>query len=223
MPYDIITFDCYGTLVDWDEGIAGAFESYAKVNGFPFDRDAILATYHLEEPKVQAERFRPYREILQITAERVAEAAGWELPAGAASFLPESFCRWVPFPDTNAALGSLVHAGVRLGILSNVDDDLLQITMQHFTVDFDIVVTALQVESYKPSAGHFDVARKRIGDGRWLHAAQSLFHDIAPATRLGIPSAWINRKNEDQPTPSGEPLAMFSNLEEFATWVLDVG
>ncbi|HEV2719662.1 MAG TPA: HAD-IA family hydrolase [Thermoanaerobaculia bacterium] len=98
------------------------------------------------------------------------------------------------FPDTNAALERLRGAGYRLGILSNVDDDLLAATRRHFSVGFDLIVTAQQVRSYKPGHAHFLEARKRIGEARWLHAAESNFHDIVPANALGIENAWINRR-----------------------------
>ena len=103
---------------------------------------------------------------------------------------------WKPFPDTNAALERLRGAGHQLGILSNVDDDLLSATRRHFTVDFDLIVTAQQVRSYKPGHAHFLKAKDKIGGKRWLHAAQSNFHDIAPATALGIDNAWVNRGHE---------------------------
>ena len=114
--------------------------------------------------------------------------------AGTGMFLPESVPAWPVFPDTNAALEALVNGGYRLGILSNIDDDLFDATRRLFTVDFDLVVTAEQVRSYKPAAGHFDVARSDLGTTSWLHAAQSYFHDVVPARTHGIPVVWINRQ-----------------------------
>ena len=218
MKYDIITFDCYGTLVDWDGGIAGAFERFATARDLPFDRERVLEIYHQEEPKVQAAEFRPYREVLVETADRVATRVGWDLTWGAGTFLPDDFDKWTPFDDTNPSLARLIHTGHRLGILSNIDDDLLGVTLRHFAVEFDLIVTAQQVESYKPADGHFLEARRRIGDARWLHAAQSYFHDVVPAVRHGIDVVWINRLNEE-PTGDEQPLESFENLEEFAAWM----
>ena len=126
--------------------------------------------------------------------------------------------RWPPFADTNAALERLAAAGYRLGILSNVDDDLLAGTRRHFTVTFDPVVTAQQVRSYKPAHGHFLTARERLGGARWLHAAQSYFHDVTPARALAIPVAWINRKRE-APSGTARPDRELTTLRDLADWL----
>jgi 2-haloacid dehalogenase/putative hydrolase of the HAD superfamily len=193
-PYDIITFDCYGTLIDWERGISQAFARAAALDGVALDRAAVLAAYAELEPVVEAETYRSYRAVLTETARRVGARLGWPVPAERAGFLATSLPDWPPFADTNPALERLVATGYRLGILSNVDDDLLAATCRHFPVEFDLLVTAQQVGSYKPADGHFLAARQRVGARRWLHAAQSYFHDVVPARRLGIPVAWINRK-----------------------------
>ena len=182
--YDVITFDCYGTLIDWESGIADAFRDA----GVTSDRDEVLRAYAEAERNVEREAYRSYRGVLTEAAARVTGSNG--------AFLAESLPRWTPFPDTNAALERLRDAGYQLGILSNTDDDLLAATRRHFTVDFDLIITAQQVRSYKPAHGHFHAARAWVGDKRWLHAAQSNFHDIAPATELGIPNAWVNRHGQ---------------------------
>lgn len=199
--YEIVTFDCYGTLVDWDAGIAAAFVDAARADGLSLAREAVLAAYHVVEPQVEGGPFRTYREVLGECAVRVAARLGWTLDAGRAGFLAESVADWLPFPDTNPALQRLANAGYRLGILSNVDDDILAGTRRHFAVAFEIVVTAQQVRSYKPASGHFLEARTRIGGRPWLHAAQSYYHDVVPARMLGVPVAWVNRKREQ---PAGE-------------------
>lgn len=201
-PFDIITFDCYGTLIDWENGIANAFLSAALEDGISLRRDDVLRTYEHHEQIVEHEQYRAYRDVLALTALRVAESLGWPLENG--TFLPESLPRWTPFADTNRALERLSAAGYRLGILSNVDDDLLEETRRHFTVDFDLIITAQQVGSYKPAPGHFIAAKERIGSARWLHAAQSNFHDIVPVNAMSIPTAWVNRRN-DTPLPGGIP------------------
>lgn len=213
--YDIITFDCYGTLIDWESGISGAFLRAAAADGATLTRDGILRAYAGLERQVQAEVYRSYREILRDTAVRVAHALDWRLEPECAGFLAESLPSWQPFPDTNPALERLVAAGCRLGILSNIDDDLLAATRKHFTVPFDVVITAQQVRSYKPGHAHFMTARERIGEARWLHAAESNFHDIVPANALGIDNAWINRLRQ-QALPGGTPTLMFDDLSGLA-------
>ena len=200
--FEIITFDCYGTLIDWESGIRSAFTA-AGVDG-----DAALRAYAEIEPVVEHEKYRSYREVLQETARRIA-------PHATTNFLAESLPFWKPFRDTNPSLERLHRAGIRLGILSNVDDDLIAETRKHFTVDFDLVITAQQVRSYKPGHAHFLTARQRIGDAKWLHAAQSNFHDIVPANQLGIPNAWINRRGQ-KALPGGTPTYEYRDLAGLA-------
>jgi 2-haloalkanoic acid dehalogenase type II len=216
MPrYDIITFDCYGTLIDWQSGIAGAFLRAAAGAGATIRRDDVLREYANTERRVESEGYRSYRKVLQETATRVASALGWPLAREDAGFLGDSLPSWQPFPDTNPALKRLAAAGCRLGILSNIDDDLIAETRKHFRVDFDLVITAQQLRSYKPGPAHFTTARERIGNARWLHAAESNFHDIVPANALGIHTAWINRRRQ-QPLPGGRPTFACDDLTHLA-------
>ncbi len=216
--YDIVTFDCYGTLIDWDRGIGDAFAAALAGHGASLDMRRVIEAYERIEPVVQAERYRSYREVLTESARRVARELGWAPPASRAEFLADSLPSWPPFPDTNPALERLARAGYRLGILSNVDEDLLAGTCRHFTVAFDVVITAQQVRSYKPADGHFRAARERIAGQRWLHAAQSLFHDIVPCRRLGIPVAWVNRKRQGAPENQRADREL-STLTELAAWL----
>ena len=213
--YDIVTFDCYGTLIDWESGISDAFLRAAREDGIELRRDEVLGAYARIEPVVEREQFRLYRDVLTETAARVARALGWPLAYERGTFLADSLRDWKPFPDTNPALERLRAAGHQLGVLSNIDDDLFAATRRHFTVDFDLLVTAQQVRSYKPGHAHFLKAKEKIGEKRWLHAAQSNFHDIAPATALGIDNAWVNRKNETggvQPTYEVRDMAGLAEL-----------
>jgi 2-haloalkanoic acid dehalogenase type II len=217
-PWDIVTFDCYGTMIDWERGIRTAFSAIAAATRRPVDVDAALALYPEVEAAVEAEAYQSYRAVLTETARRIASRLGWRLPPENTDFLADSMPAWPPFPDTNRALRRLDDAGYSLGILSNVDDDLLAWSRRHLSASFEIVVTAEQVGSYKPAPGHFTAARSLIGDRRWLHAAQSYFHDVVPARALGIPVAWINRKGETAPD-GGKPDREFSSLTGLADWL----
>jgi 2-haloalkanoic acid dehalogenase type II len=215
MSENFVTFDCYGTLIDWERGIGDAFMSLAARQGWNATREGILAAYHQVEPVVEGEQYRTYRETLAEAARRVLRTFGWELPEEERDFLAASLGEWQPFADTGNALERLRAKGARLGILSNVDDDLLEQSMRHFPVRFDLVVTAQQVRSYKPGLGHFLTAREKVGTARWLHAAQSYFHDIVPCAALGIPSVWVNR-NGDHPTQEARASREVRNLTELA-------
>ncbi|MEO8349720.1 MAG: HAD family hydrolase [Acidobacteriota bacterium] len=216
--FDVVTFDCYGTLVDWEDGIAEAFLRQAELDWFPIERELLLAAYHAVERVVERPPYKSYREILAQTAVRVAGRFGWKLPPERAHFLAASLPFWRPFPDTNPALTELVTEGYTLGILSNVDDDLLAETRGNLSAFFEFVVTAQQVRAYKPGTAHFREARNRIGDVPWLHAAQSWFHDVVPASALGIPVAWINRKGE--PRPKGPtPEVEVPDVAGLAAWL----
>jgi 2-haloalkanoic acid dehalogenase type II len=216
--FDVITFDCYGTLIDWERGIEGAFALEAYRSGTTFDGPSILSAYLKLEPRVEAGPYRPYREILSEVANRVADEFDWEIEPGRSDFLTSSLPNWEPFQDTGLALRRLSDAGYRLGILSNVDDDLLATSLRQLpdVFDPDLIVTAQGVGSYKPAPGHFGEARHRIGDRRWLHAAQSHFHDIRPANDLGIPAAWVNRSRQSRPKDDSSPLIEVPNLAALA-------
>ena len=217
-PFDVITFDCYGTLIDWETGITEAFRSAAEADGVSLDPAAALRAVLERDPEAQAAEYRSYRELLTDTAVRVGKRFGWTISRARAAFLPESLPLWKPFPDTNDALKRLSQAGYALGILSNVDDDLLAGTRRHLAVTFSLLVTAQQVRSYKPAPGHFTTARNRIGAQRWLHAAQGYFHDVEPAVAHRIPVVWINRKAE-QPTGVARPDREVRTLTELADWL----
>lgn len=217
--YDVITFDCYGTLIDWDRGIRQAFSAAADRAGMTINVTTALEAYHLAEPQVQAAVYRPYRQVLAETAQRAAASIDWPMDDDTAAFFAATLPSWPAFADTDPALNRLHAAGYRLGILSNVDDDLLAGTIAQFSAPFSLIVTAQQVGSYKPAAGHFLTARERIGGLRWLHAAQSHFHDVTPAARIGLPVVWVNRKHETLPANGPAPLAEVPDLAALADWL----
>ncbi|MBA2565041.1 MAG: HAD hydrolase-like protein [Gemmatimonadetes bacterium] len=217
MTQGLLTFDCYGTLIDWEQGIAAAFADEARRSGVTLPgRDLLLATYAACEAEFEQGDYLPYREVLARSARCVAERVGWDLPTTSSELLPHSLPSWRPFPDTNAALRRLAGS-YRLGILSNVDDDLLRGTLEHLAVPFDVIVTAEQVRSYKPARAHWIEARRREGSrpgkgsgsaNSWTHVAQSYFHDVRPALELGLQVVWVNRAGQalrpEDPRPTHE-------------------
>jgi 2-haloalkanoic acid dehalogenase type II len=188
-------------------------------DGVSLDPATALRVLFDTRPAAEAPEYQSYREILTDAAVRVGQRLRWTISRERAAFLPESLPHWNPFPDTNDALNRLSQAGYALGILSNVDDDLLAGTRRHLVATFSVLVTAEQVRSYKPAPAHFTIARDRIGARRWLHAAQSYFHDVTPAVAARIPVAWIKRKGE-QPTGAERPDREFRTLTELADWLV---
>ena len=195
------TFDCYGTLVDWNGGIRAELEKLFGVER----ADGLLARYHELEPRIQAASpGTSYREVLTIALEALATETGLMLPEGEASALARSLPDWPVFDDVGAGLTEAHDRGWKLGILSNTDRDLIDASMDAIGVRFDLSIVASEIGSYKPAHRHWEVFRQRVGgDVGHVHVAQSLFHDIAPATELGIPSIWINRLDEpEDPRPN---------------------
>jgi 2-haloacid dehalogenase len=194
---EALTFDCYGTLVDWESGIAGALAPLLERHGGMLDRGEILARYGRIESGAQSGSFLPYREVLAEVVRGFGAELGFEPSDEGVASLAESLPNWPVFPDTVLALQKLA-VRYRLAIVSNIDDDLFAGTARHLGVEFDEVVTAEQVGSYKPAPRHFHVVRERLGleVGEILHVAQSLFHDIAPARALGWPTVWVDRRQD---------------------------
>jgi 2-haloalkanoic acid dehalogenase type II len=213
--YDWVSFDCYGTLIDWENGICAAFEKVAKASGSAFDRDRILGLFARFEAEEELS-YRRYREILNRVARRICAEMGYR--TSDYTFLSESLARWRPFADTNPVLERLARSH-KLAVLSNVDNDLLMETRRHFTVNFDLVVTAEKVAGYKPDVRHFQEARRTIGNQRWVHAAQSWYHDVVPCSRLKIDCAWINRKDEPPKDPKIPTVLNKPHLVAFANWL----
>ena len=195
------TFDCYGTLVDWNAGIHGEL---VKLFGVEL-ADDLLVRYHQLEPQIQADNpGASYREVLTIALETLAAEARLTLPEGETSALARSLPEWPVFEDVHDGLTRARERGWKLAILSNTDRDLIDASMDAIGVHFDLAIVAGEIGSYKPAHRHWEVFRQRVGDDAGhVHVAQSLFHDIAPATELGIPTIWINRREEpDDPRPS---------------------
>ena len=195
------TFDCYGTLVDWNAGIRGALSRLLP----DAEPDALLARYHQLEPQVEAEEYRSYADVLATVATRIAAEHGVDLPRDRAQELPRSLPQWPVFPDVRAALEDARGRGWRLCVLSNTDRALIDASLESIGVPFDHSIVAEDVGSYKPDHGHWERFSAETGaePSRHVHVAQSLFHDIAPAGELGLASVWINRLGEDAPAAAG--------------------
>ena len=198
MPFEsirLITFDCYGTLIDWESGLLAALRPLFSRDGHKVGDAQILELYGEIEAEFESGPYMPYREILSRTPQEISRRLGIEISVEEGSAFAESLTRWQPFSDTVPALLSLAKR-FQLGIISNVDDDLFAETRKKFApVTFDFVVTAQQMQSYKPAQRNFEEAIRRSGlkKDQALHAGQSLYHDIAPANALGIRNVWVNR------------------------------
>lgn len=194
--FECLTFDCYGTLIDWETGILEALRPILAVHRRHLSDEGILELYAALEAEMEAGDYRPYREILQEVVRRFGVRLAFTPTTDQAQSLPQSLRYWKPFPDTVAALRQL-KTRYKLAIVSNVDDDLFAHTARLLGVPFDYLITAQQVRSYKPSLTNFQTAMERIGlpAERILHVAQSLFHDVVPAKRLGLTAVWVNRRS----------------------------
>lgn len=193
------TFDCYGTLVDWEQGMLDALTAIV-----PKQASGLLAQYYPLEPEVEAEQpFHPYRYVLEETLRRAAARKEIDLPPGSERILVETLPRWPVFTDVGPALLALQAEGWKLAILSNVDRDLITQTLRALPVSFDAVVTAEDVGAYKPALNHFHhfLDMSKVEPEDWVHVARSHFHDIAPAATLGIKRVWINREGGPEPSP----------------------
>ena len=193
--FQCLTFDCYGTLIDWESGILSALRPILQAHGHKLDDEQILELYAPIEAEVEAGEYKRYREVLREVARRMGAKLSLQLSESEINALPESLKRWPPFPDTVNALQRL-KSRYKLCILSNTDDDLFAESAKLLQVPFDYVITAQQVGSYKPSLNHFREGMKRTGlpADRILHVAQSIFHDVVPAKSLGISTVWVNRR-----------------------------
>ncbi len=190
-----LTFDCYGTLIDWDSGILSTLRPIMAAHGRNLSDGGILELFAAIERVEEAGEYRTYRQILESVATKMAARLSFPITTQEVRSLPDSLGDWPPFPDTVEALRKL-KTRFKLAVISNTDDDLFARTATHLHVPFDAVVTAQQARSYKPSLNNFRLALQRLGveAEQVLHVAQSLHHDIAPANELGIKSVWVNRR-----------------------------
>jgi 2-haloacid dehalogenase len=205
--FTYLTFDCYGTLIDWERGILAALRPVLDRHGITISDDAALELYGELESAAERGPYLPYRDLLSVVMEGFGERLGFTPTDDERVALASSVGDWPPFPDTVDALQSLAKR-FQLVILSNIDDDLFALSARHLGVAFAAVVTAQQVGTYKPDPRNFRALLDRLDTApdRVLHVAQSLFHDIAPAIALGLTTVWVNRRH-DRPGSGATPPA----------------
>ena len=211
-----VTFDCYGSLIDWEAGVHKAFQKEADRDGFTVNKDELIPLFISVQREIQSGSYELYAEVLRRTAVRVAKEMGWELEPSRSSFLPDSVPSWMPFRETNAQLERL-RKKYEIGILANIDDKLLGATRRHFRTDLDLVVTAQQVRSYKPDEAHFKECARRIGGKRgWVHIGSGYEPDIEPCLKRRVPVIWVNRRGEKLESNQKKPTETVKNLREAA-------
>lgn len=206
------TFDCYGTLVDWFEGVR---MTLARL--WPdADADVLLERYHQIEPTVQAGRGIPYRQVMAETLDAIAEVEGLRIPAGEGDALAVGLPAWPVFPDVPGGLIGLRDRGWKLAILSNTDADLLESSLAAIGVPVDLRIVAAEAGSYKPAFGHWEAFFRQSGAdrARHVHVAASLFHDVEPCAQLGLPCVWINRRGESSSLPRAGELVGLKALPD---------
>jgi 2-haloacid dehalogenase len=223
---DALTFDCYGTLIDWEAGLVGAFAPILSAHGVEADADDVLERFARHEAAAEAAPYRRYRDVLAEALDGIARELAFEPTAAEVTTFSGSVVDWPAFPDSPAALAQLQRR-FRLGVITNCDDDLFAASARRLQTAFDWVVTAEQAGSYKPDEANFRLAFDRIGlpRERIIHVAQSLFHDHVPAKRLGLTTVWINRRHDRQgggatPPATATPDATFPDMASFAAAVV---
>lgn len=212
--FRIITFDCYGTLVDWETGILGAIRPILSAHNAHLSDVDILRIYGEIEAEEESGEYQPYKEILKAVVRGFGTRMGFVPSDSEQASLPNSLANWKPFPDTVAALRQLKQK-YKLAILSNIDDDLFSATAPQLEVEFNHVVTASQARAYKPSLDIFRLAQKLIGlqPQQWLHAGQSIYHDVIPAQSLGIATVWVNRPSPLPNSGAAKPALAKPDIE----------
>ncbi len=191
-----LTFDCYGTLIDWESGILNALRPVLDGHGVSVSDKELLRLFTTFEAEQEAGSYQPYRKVLSNVMAGIGAALGFEPSPGDLEQLPDSLKDWLPFPDTVAAL-TILKSRFQLAIISNIDDALFAATARRLQVAFDAIITAEQVRSYKPARRNFRAALTRLGAAprQVLHVAQSLYHDHVPAKELGLPTVWVKRSS----------------------------
>ena len=211
-----VTFDVYGTLIDWETGVYEAFSREAERDGFTIEREELIPLFHEISRQIEAGSYELYAEVLRRTAVQIAKRLGWPLEPSRSCFLPDSVQRWKPFKETNSVLPKIAKQ-YKVGLISNIDDKLLGQTRRLLPQDFDLVVTAQQVRSYKPDPAHFTECERRIGGKKgWVHVANSYYYDVEPCIKKRVPVIWVNRQKQQLEQGQKKPDAELPSLREAA-------
>jgi 2-haloacid dehalogenase len=223
--FRVLTFDCYGTLIDWETGILSTLHRILAAHGKKVDDSTLLKLFGDFEVRAEQGQFQPYRQVLQSVVRQFGEELGFIPTDHETRSLPESLASWKPWPDTVRALRQLKQR-FHLAIISNVDDDLFAATLPKLEVEFSQIITAEQAQAYKPSQRIFEVAIGRIGlpARAILHSGQSVYHDVIPAQSLGLSTVWVNRPSARKGIGAvihaeGSPDLELSSLAELAARV----
>lgn len=212
--FEILTFDCYGTLIDWESGILSALKKLVEVGEKKISDDQLLELFAELEAKAEGGEYRPYRKVLREVVEKIGEKLNLSPNEAELNSLGNSVKNWQPFPDTVEALTALKQK-YKLGIISNIDEDLFAETAKHLQVEWDYVITAEKAKSYKPSLNNFEVALQEIKlpKEKILHVAQSIYHDITPAKSLCLSTVWVNRRKGKEGFGATPPARSTPELE----------
>jgi 2-haloacid dehalogenase len=225
--FDVLTFDCYGTLIDWEAGILAAIRPILDAHAVHADDDGVLEAFGRHESEIEAGPYKRYREVLGAVLTAMLGHFGQAPTPEEVERFGGSVVDWPAFPDSAAALASL-HQRFRLGVITNCDDDLFAASAQRLDFEPDWVVTAQQARRYKPNPRNFELAFERIGlpPKRILHVAQSLFHDHVPAKRLGLSTVWVDRRHDRRgsgatPSATATPDLVVPDMATLARLVAD--
>jgi 2-haloacid dehalogenase len=225
--FEVLTFDCYGTLIDWETGIIESLRPALDRAGVAFEAESVLEAYGALEAGIEAGGYRLYKDVLRAVYAGLGERFGFAPAADEILDFSTSVGNWPAFPDSLEALATL-QGKFKLGILSNIDRDQFAHSAQKLRTDFDYVFTAEDIRSYKPSPRNFEYALEQlpVAPDRVLHVAQSLYHDIGPARKLGLSTVWINRRHGAKgtgatPRADARAHAEYPDLRSFAEAACD--
>ena len=212
-----VTFDVYGTLIDWETGAYDAFSKEAERDGYTLSRDELIPLFLQTQRDIKSGSYELYAEVLRRTAVQISKQLGWPLEPSRSGFLPDSVKRWPPFKETNTQLDRFAKK-FEIGLVSNVDDKLLGETRRHFKVDFDLVVTAQQVRSYKPDEAHFKECARRIEKkkSKWVHIASGYYTDVEPCLKQKVAVIWVNRHGRKLESSQKKPTAEVKTFRDAA-------
>jgi 2-haloacid dehalogenase len=211
---EVLSFDCYGTLIDWESGLLAAIKPILSDYQIETSDREILELFAQQESIYESGDYLNYREVLRRVMQVFGETLDFEPTESELDALANSIKDWQPFPDTLVALQALKKR-YKLSIISNIDDDLFADTAQKLQVEFDWIVTAEQVKSYKPSLQNFAFAIERMGIApeKFLHVAQSVYHDVIPAKSIGLTTVWVNRRKGKEGFGATSPASATPDLE----------